>query len=212
MIGEKYNGLVHTFYTVPIINDVWSNLNGGAGVTPGTDNWNIYQDIDENVAMPLYNRLGNNATNIFAFNTEDQPYLLNFNLRCNFGDGLVPVHNLTQANVADPFIANPVVNNVMIIRIETTRITASDTWSGNGTTDYPVYLWDSVYNVGAFQPKSIKTYSQDKGFFLNVSLRNNGNPIFSTISINPSFSTARVIVWAEFTIAHTFGCSNWSDL
>jgi hypothetical protein len=207
LFRDKYNGLVHTFIAEPLINIDWNaayDQASGVGVTLGTDDWQILAAPGEAQEQPLYNRLGASGDRTFVFDPNDKGYLLDFTVFCNFADGLVDVSNRVGNAIPSP-IGDSAITNKLLIRLNVYNIAADGTQASLGTIDFPVNAFNEPYALANFEPRNNVYPSGSRGWYFTAKLLRVTQPLFSTKSISTDFQSDNALVWATFTIAHTFG-------
>jgi hypothetical protein len=226
-MADKYNPIVDTLVSSPVINlaswNVAYKADGTIGVTVGTDDWRplIMPGILPDASVFFAQALSGLGAGSCIFNVADMPRIKAFTLRCNFADGLLKISNEFQTPVVgasfptpNGFIRSGILRSLLQVeRITSTNALLSPTAVGSYT--FSPALFDSPLACDYPAPRLMANGDiapiTDKGFILTASLAPDtfdaSPPLFSTITIDPSFQSKRILVWAEIVVEHTYPIS-----
>ncbi len=228
-MGSKYNPIVDTLISTPLVNlsswTVASKLGQVPPVIVGTDDWEVPAGlVDVGSTEGLF--LGQNVatfapppTVISVFNTKDRVRIKEITLHCNFADGLLDVSNKILAPVftggggfpaGGYFQDRTLYVALTCYRIDSTSPQGNFINAGSITFSVPGFGLPLIcdYQEPRFDnAQGIIAPITDKGFIFGAILSHPVGllrPLFSTITIDPSFQNKRILVWAQIVVEHTF--------
>lgn len=154
------------------------------------------------------------------FDKNDQVYINDLTIFCNFADGLLKDGNVTVTPVPFSLPENGAPNyelsNELKVQIVGYRLDVNDDIHSMGSIDLPVSHFNRTNQLGLFLPYTASSIVQtDKAIWYEIGLIDD-SPVsqisYSTININPAFQSTRVLVWAEATLSHTFPTVDFDSL
>ncbi len=211
-MSNKYNSKLSTFKTAPLLNALWSALNDGTGVgvTPGADDWEPQAgDFSQGQFFNQLDGASSNQLKLFQ-NKNDLGFIKTFTPWCNFADGLVDISDSVVTNPQDigETKAIATLSNNLAFKIQANFVNENSEVIANSDIVIPFMGWNVPINVNLKTPQVLDTL-KSKGqngvlnLLLGVEVIVTGEPLFSTISINSSFSSKRVLCWATLDYEHS---------